>query len=345
MSTNGDKAGMGATPRAGVPEGPWTVSRLLAATQAFFAGRGIASARLDAELLLCQVLKRDRVYLYTHYDQPVTEAERDALRALVRRRGAHAPVAYLRCEQEFYGVALEVTPDTLIPRPETEHLVEVALHWLRSARLTAPVLADVGCGSGAVAIAVALEVPEAVVWATDVSEAALAVAARNVARHRLADRVRLVHADVLEPLSGAGALPSAFDVVLSNPPYVATGERLPRTVADYEPHGALFAGNDGLDVVRRLVPQARALLREPGLLAVEHGATQAPALRRLLEAEGFTGCDVVRDLAGHERIGLGFCGPDLREGRGGFVHADAPRVGGATDAPHVQLEAPEDARD
>ena len=330
----------------------WTVARLLQATQGFFASRGIESARLDAELLLCQVLGRDRIYLYTHYDQPVTPAERDALRALVRRRGAHAPVAYLRGEQEFYGVTLEVTPDVLIPRPETEHLVEVALRWLRATQLAKPVVADVGCGSGAVAIALALEVPEATVWATDVSEAALAVAARNVARHRLADRVRLVHADVLHARSNAADLPQSFDVVLSNPPYVAAGERLPRTVADYEPHGALFAGQDGLDVVRRLIPEARARLREPGLLAIEHGAEQAAVSRALLLAQDFAGASVLRDLAGHDRVSLAWRGPDQHLTRPGFAPTD-PRPASAdpTDAnpssptSEAQLDPQEHARD
>lgn len=317
----------------------WTIARLLTAARMFLAGRGIDSARLDAELLLCQVLQRDRVYLYTHYDQPVTATERDALRGLVRRRGGHAPVAYLRGEQEFYGVALEVTPDTLIPRPETEHLVEAALHWLGGAKLTAPTVADVGCGSGAVAIALALEVPQATVWATDVSEAALAVAARNVARHRLADRVRLVHADLFAAQGGAAALPDAFDVVLSNPPYVAEGCRLPRTVADYEPHGALFAGADGLDILRRLLPQARARLPEPGLLAVEHGNEQAAAVRAILSAHDFAGTGVVRDLAGHARISVAWRGPDHHVGRAGL----ALPAGAA--APDVQVEAPEHARD
>ena len=324
---------------ATAPDEVWTVARLLTASRTFLAGRGIDSARLDAELLLCQVLKRDRVYLYTHYDQPVTATERDALRELVRRRGGHEPVAYLRSEQEFYGVALEVTPDTLIPRPETEHLVEAALHWLAGAKLTAPVVVDVGCGSGAVAIALALEVPEATVWATDISEAALAVAARNVARHRLADRVRLVHADLFVARGGATALPEAFDVVLSNPPYVAQGCRLPRTVADYEPSGALFAGTDGLDVLRRLLPEARARLREPGLLAVEHGNEQADDLRAMLSAHDFAGTGVVRDLAGHARISVAWRGQDYRVGRRGLA------LSAGAAAPDVQVEAPEDARD
>ncbi len=250
----------------------------------------------DAAVLLCQVLGRDRAWLLGHPEVSVTAAEQIQYEALLARRELAEPVQYILGEQEFYGLRFAVTPAVLIPRPETEHLVEAVAGWAPKDR---PVrIVDVGTGSGAIAVALARLLPLARVDAVDVSEAALNVARGNARAHGVLERVRFVLSDLLAGLRG-----ERYDVVVANPPYVPRGERLERQVAEWEPHLALFAGEEGMEVYRRLVPQACAALREGGLLALEMGAGQAPLLRTLV-AEG--GCwsapSFVRDLQGIERV-------------------------------------------
>ena len=273
----------------------WTTLAVLSWTSGRFAERGIASARLDAEVLLAHVLKSNRVALYTGFDKPLEEAELAAYRELIKRRLAGEPVAYLVGEQEFWSLPLTVDPRVLIPRRDTETLVEVGK------RAGGVRVADVATGSGAVALALASELPEAAIVATDASADALAVARLNVERHNLAARVELRQGDLAAPLDA-----DAHDLIVSNPPYVPSGAiaGLAPEVRR-EPRLALDGGPDGLDVLRRLVPGARARLAAGGTLAVEHGHEQGAAVRELFAAAGFSAIETTRDLAGNDRVTSG----------------------------------------
>lgn len=277
----------------------WTIQRILDWTQQFFRERELDSPRLDAEVLLAAALGTTRVYLYTHYDKPLSEAERTTYREWVKRRAAREPVAQILGKKEFFSRELEVNRDVMSPRPETEHLVDAVLDWARAHELSAPRILDVGTGSGAIAITLAAEVPEATVVATDVSEAALAVAARNVERYGLGDRVALVCGDLYAGVEGP------FDVIASNPPYIdrATTEQLAPEVRDWEPEVALFADDRGLAVIHRLCAGAPALLESPGLLAFELGFDQGAAVRDLLSASDvWSTVELRQDLQGLDRI-------------------------------------------
>jgi release factor glutamine methyltransferase len=241
----------------------------------------VGAAR-DAALLLRHVLGISHAAQLADSERELSPAQQAAFDALVQRRLANEPIQYITGEQEFYGLTLGVTPAVLIPRPETEILVEAVLMEVKRAGLqSAPRILDVGTGSGAIAIALAHHLPHAHVTAVDLSAAALEVAASNAARHGLADRIRFVASDLLDALP-PGELP--FDFIVSNPPYVPTADRgsLHPQVRDHEPAAALFAGTDGLDVYRRLIPQARAALRPNGILALEIGQGQREAVAALL---------------------------------------------------------------
>ena len=249
---------------------------------------GCDTPRLDAELLLAEVLDVDRARLVIDRDRPLDAAAAARFSALVARREAREPVAYILGRRDFRRLTLHVDPRVLIPRPETELLVEVGLGLRRAA-----VVADVGTGGGAVALALKDERPDLVVHGSDVSADALAVARDNAARLEL--DVSFVAADLFD---GAPA-----DAVLANLPYVAEGATLPPEITRYEPPGALFAGADGLDLVRRLVAQvAGGPVR---MLALEIAPEQAWPVARLLEEAGFGTVDILRDLAGHERVVVG----------------------------------------
>jgi release factor glutamine methyltransferase len=264
------------------------------------------SARLDAELLLARVLGVTREELFREPDREVTPAEAAAYEGLLRRRLAREPVAYILGHRAFRTIDLQVTPAVLIPRPETETLVEVALEELRALPLAGPdpedepLAIDVGTGSGCIALALAAEDPFVRVVATDVEPDALAVARGNAARLGLARRVEFVLSDLF---ADVGERP--FDLVVSNPPYIAADEyvALEPNVRDYEPRRALYGGVDGLDVYRRLVPGAALLLRPGGMLAVEVGAGQADTVAGIMTASGaFVDPKVRDDLAGIPRV-------------------------------------------
>jgi release factor glutamine methyltransferase len=276
----------------------WTVARLLAWTTQDFKALGLHSPRLDAELLLSHALGCDRVRLYMDMPRPLEQSELDAVRALVIRRRKREPVAYIVGRKEFYRHELEVTPDVLVPRPETELLVDRARELLPAEASGA---LDLCTGSGAVAIALALERPELRVDATDVSEAALAVAARNVERHALQARVALHHGDLFEPLP-AGA---RYPVITANPPYVAEADwpGLAPELRLHEPAVALLAGAEGLDVLRRICEDAPDFLEPGGALLLEVGQGQARAVGELLAQQGsFEPAVSHKDLAGIARI-------------------------------------------
>jgi release factor glutamine methyltransferase len=280
-----------------VPE-VWTTLRVLDWTTRRFEEAGSPSARLDAQVLLAHVLGCDRVALYTGFDKPLAELELAGYRDLIRRRLAGEPIAYLVGHQEFWSLSLRVDPAVLIPRRDTETLVEVGLDHMRG-RGGAGVIADVATGSGAVAIALAHELPAARVVATDVSAGAIALAADNAARAGVADRIELRAGDLLAPLAG-----ERFDLLVANLPYVRSGDiaALPADVR-HEPRAALDGGPDGLALLRRLVDGAAAHVAPGGLLALEHGFDQAAAVAGLIDAAGGFEPPATRaDLAGHPRV-------------------------------------------
>jgi len=275
----------------------WTVLELLRWTTERFASLGIETARLDAELLLAHALGTDRLRLYLDFDKPVSEPERAAYRELVRRRAAErVPVAQLVGRREFWSLSLRVTPDVLVPRPETETLVAAALELLPPGR-AARVL-DVGTGSGAVALAIAQERPEARLTATDISPAALEIARENADQLGMAGRIRLVEGDGFAAVEG-----EVFDLIVSNPPYVAESQRgaLPPELA-HEPEQALFAGPDGLGVLRRLAGGAHRALAPGGGLALELSPEQAEVVAGWCREAGLLDVRTLRDLAGQARV-------------------------------------------
>ncbi len=277
-----------------------TIASILSVTRRFFEGKGIDTARLDAELLLADVLGVGRVYLYTHNDRPLTTQECDVFREKVRRRGKYEPVAYILGHKEFYGRVFNVNPHVLIPRPETEHIVETVLQWLQVRGLGAVRVWDIGVGSGVLAVTLALECPEAEVVASDISVHALQVAQANAKHLQAEKRITWLEGSLLEPWDGV-----LCDVVVSNPPYVETGAVLDKDVHNYEPHTALFAGADGLDSVRVLCAQVRKVLKNPGLFVCEVGDKQASCVMDMLREAGFVSVWCVKDLAGIDRVVVG----------------------------------------
>jgi len=255
----------------------------------------LPSARRDAELLLMRAANIDRAFLLTHPDASLTPEQLATYNQWIERRAQHEPIQYITGEQEFYGLPLRVTPDVLIPRPETEHLVEAALE--RLPRNTPVTIADVGTGSGAIAIALAQSLPQASITALDTSPAALAVARHNAERHHLAGRIRFLESDLL-----AAVASETFDAIVSNPPYVSELEVLVPEVLNYEPYAALFAGCSGLDIYQRLIPQARHCLKPQGWLLMEIGHNQRDALAALLT--GWNDIDFVSDLQGIPRVAI-----------------------------------------
>lgn len=261
---------------------------------------GGVDARHEAELLLLHVLDRPRSWLFAHATDPLAANDQAAFEALLARRVAGEPVAYLTGRRGFWTLDLEVDPATLIPRPETELLVELALERLPPDQ--ALQLADLGTGSGAIALALASERPRAQVLATDASPGALAVAARNAARIEL-DNVRFAEGghDWYAPLQGV-----RFDLIASNPPYIASNDpHLEQGDLRFEPSTALASGMDGLDDIRRIVEGGQAHLRPGGWLLIEHGWDQGAAIRALFEATGFAEVQTVQDLEQRDRITLG----------------------------------------
>lgn len=274
-----------------------TLGALLAAAAARLAPIS-ESARLDAELLLAYVLDQPRSHLYAWPDRPATDAQRARFAELVERRAQGEPVAYLTGTREFWSLPVRLTADVLIPRPETELLVELALAHLPDR--PRPVIADLGTGSGVIALALARECPHCRIVATDRSEGALTTARLN------AEQLGLRHIEFrlgnwFEPLAG-----ECFDLILSNPPYIAEGDpHLERGDLRYEPRGALVSGRDGLDDLRVIAQNARRHLHKGGWLIVEHGYDQGAAVRKLLEEQGFSGVETRHDLAGVARATLG----------------------------------------
>lgn len=281
-------------------ERSWTVKEVLQWTTSDLAARGSGSPRLDAEVLLAHALGMDRMGLYLAHDRPLDAEERQRYRKSVERRRAGEPVAYITGVKEFWSLELTVDARVLVPRPDTEVLVEEALRVIGLAREGGRVL-DVGTGSGAIAIALLRECPTVLADATDVSEGALEVAAHNALRHGVRNRLRLLCGELDAPV----AAEPPYDLVAANLPYIPNGEiaSLPPTVRDFEPRGALDGGTDGLGLVRRLVDRAAALLVPGSSMLLEIGMGQAAAVAAHAAAIAeLEPARVVRDYAGIERV-------------------------------------------
>jgi len=259
---------------------------------------GVESNLLDSQLMMARALECSRLSVITHPEIELTDEQLNAFRSMLERRIQRYPLAYLIGRREFYGLDLIVREGVLVPRPETEVLVEECIKRLgRGPR----VVADIGLGSGAIAVALAVNMPEAKIYGTEVSAEALEVARENVARHHVADRVCILPGNLLEPLMDLGA---RFDAVVSNPPYIPTGDilSLEPEVRVYEPLKALDGGADGLDIYRVLIPGAVDCLGDEGFVAVEIGIGQADSVIQIARGSGYAHVEVIRDLAGIERV-------------------------------------------
>lgn len=272
-----------------------TYAHLVEQAMEDLAEAGVETARLDAEVLLAHAMRCERTALLARLREEADPLLQGRFDALLSRRLSREPVAYIRNVQEFWSLRFAVSPVALIPRPETELVVEVALR--RARLLPAPRLCDVGTGSGCIAVAIAHELPRARLLAVDISHAALALAERNARHHDVHERVELRESD----LFSAVAPGEKFDLVVSNPPYVADTDPISLEVL-CEPHQALSGGADGLDVIRRLVAEAPAHLVDGGWLVFEFGHEQAPAVREIVAAAGCTDMEVHDDLAGVPRV-------------------------------------------
>ncbi|ABB30624.1 protein-(glutamine-N5) methyltransferase, release factor-specific [Geobacter metallireducens RCH3] len=271
----------------------WTIRRVLDWTKGYLAEKGVENARLETEWLLSAALGLDRVGLYVNFDKPLNAEELSAVRGLVARRAKREPLQYVLGTQEFCGLDFAVTPAVLIPRHDTEVLVEEAL---RRAPHAATVL-DIGVGSGCIAVALAKNLPDAQVWGVEQSAGAITLARQNVERHGV--RVILCAGSLFEPFAD-----QRFDLIVSNPPYIPTADldTLQPEVREYEPRAALDGGADGLDFYRIIVPAALEHLNAGGWLMVELGIGQAEAVLGMFKQAGFTGCFTAKDLNGIDRV-------------------------------------------
>lgn len=279
----------------------WTVRRILDWTITYLKEHGSESPRLDAEVLLAHARKCQRIQLYTRYEEPLSQHERQVMRDLVRRRAAAEPVAYLVGHREFFSLDFIVRPGVFIPRPDTEILVMAALDRLQGR--PSPSLLDLCTGSGCVPIAIGKNHPVVQLTAVEENDIPFRTAAENVAKHALDERFMLLQGDLFKPVPPG----AKFDVITSNPPYVTTAEmaRLPDDIRKHEPSTALEAGADGLDAIRRIIEDSPAQLKPNGWLLFELSPEQAPASCDLLKARGFQSVGSENDLSGQPRIVVG----------------------------------------
>ncbi len=289
---------------AGPQTDPWTVLRLLQWTTDFFKRKKFDSPRLDAEVLLATALGCRRIELYTAFDKQPDDANREAFRELVRRRGEGTPVAYLVGHKEFYSLDFFVNESVLIPRPETEHLVIEVLDLLKKQTPANPTprILDIGTGSGAIAVSLAKHLPQAQVVAVDISPDALSVAKRNVEKHQLQQNIELLQSDLFNGLTGRS---EKFDIIASNPPYISEAEfkTLSPEVSKFEPRGALVGGVQGTEIIERILDEAPKYLVPGGSVVIELSPMIADQVQQLVAARPAYGTPrFIKDLAQHRRI-------------------------------------------
>jgi release factor glutamine methyltransferase len=257
-------------------------------------------ARRDAETLLLHLLRQNRAWLLTNLDAQASPESQSAFDKLIARRRSGEPIQYITGTAEFFGLPFAVSPHVLVPRPETEHLVEEVA--LLASAFKRPTIADIGTGSGAIAIALAHSLPDARIFATDLSPDALSIARTNAAQNHVSDRISFFEGDLLAPLAG-----NTFSIIASNPPYIPLSDfqSLSVEVREFEPHAALFAGEDGLAIYRRLIPAAYELLLPGGWLVMEIGFGQEAAIRESLVSNGYIDVHSVPDYQGIPRVAAG----------------------------------------
>lgn len=273
----------------------WRIKDLLEWTTRYFSDQGMQESRLEAEILLAYVLEKNRVYLYANYEEPVNKVERDTFRGYIKRRSGGEPLAYITGQREFMSLSFRVNSDVLIPRPDTEVLVETALALVRAEGIKR--ICDVGTGSGAIAVSLAVYLNEVEVYALDLSPAALKIARENAKIHEV--MVQFRDGDLLEPLVNE----EKMDMIVANLPYITFDqlEELETGVKDYEPRIALVASGDGLDLYRRLLPQAYQLLRPGGYILLEIDPRQAEAAKVMM-MQSFSELEIIPDWAGRDRL-------------------------------------------
>jgi release factor glutamine methyltransferase len=284
---------------------PWTIRRLLEWTTPFFERKSVDSPRLSAELLLAHILNYPRIKLYTDYDRLLNEKELAIFRSLVQRAAEHEPIAYLTGKAHFFSLEFKVTPDVLIPRPDTETLVEHVVQLCKHASgFESPRILDLCTGSGIIAAALAKNIPNAQVLATDISEKALAVAAENLKSLNLSDKVALAQGDLFLALKSQTDV-SPYHLIVSNPPYIpgAQIDSLDRNVKDFEPRLALDGGIDGLMIIRRILKAAPDHLLPHGKLFIEIAFDQGDlAIEAIQGVNKFTDIRLIRDDSGNNRL-------------------------------------------
>jgi release factor glutamine methyltransferase len=281
----------------------WTIKKLLDWMIHHFTKKGIDSPRLTAELILSFVLGIERIELYMHFEKPVKKPQLDKLHSLVNRCTQNEPVQYLTGRCEFYSLSLEVSPACLIPRPETEMLVERAIEFLRS-RAGVQYVCDLCTGCGCIAVVIAKNFSNTKIIATDICDKALRIAAQNVAKYQLEERIELLQGDLFEPVISQLDV-REFDLIVCNPPYVSRSEyeKLDAKVKNYEPKLALDGGPDGLDIYRRIAADVGSHLKKDGALLLEIGFLQGPAVKKLLEEAGtFKQIKIEKDFNNNDRI-------------------------------------------
>jgi release factor glutamine methyltransferase len=280
----------------------WTIGSIIKWTEQYFRDKGVDSPRLDAEVLLSHVLKKERIYLYIHFDEPLEAGELAAFRAMVKKRVQRIPVAYIVGAREFMGLTFAVSPAVLIPRPDTEILVEAVIERLKDKAQIKFV--DIGTGSGAIVLSLLHYLPLACAAAVDISQDALTVAAENAETLLVNDRVDFYLGDVYAPLTT-----EKFDAIISNPPYIPNADiaKLEPEVRNFEPYGALAGGMDGLDFYRQLIAGGSARLKDGGFMVFEVGINQARAVVALTAAIPELGkTEILKDYAGIERVVIAY---------------------------------------
>ena len=280
----------------------WHVLELLEWTAGYFEKHHIPNPRLDAEVLLGHLLQKSRLQLYLHFDMPVFQDDLTVFRELIKKRIARTPISYLTNHKEFMSLDFYVDERVLIPRPESEFIVETIL---KTKEDTTQRLLEIGTGSGVIAISLAVNTPEWEIIATDISKDALAVAKKNMEAHDCTERITLLHGDLFEPIKLLAS--SRFNWIVSNPPYIMTDERenLSPDIQNYEPHIALFAGEDGLSIIRRIIAEAPNYLHPEGRLIFEIGDKQAESVKELLEEQpAYKNYRFIKDYAGKDRVVL-----------------------------------------
>lgn len=280
---------------------PWTVARLLAWTREYLERSKVESPRLCAEILLAHAMGCQRIALFTRHESVPESAVLDRFREHVKQAATGKPIAYLTGTKEFFALSFDVSPAVLIPRPETEVLVERTIGIAKQAPAETPVrILDIGTGSGCIAIALAKNLPTAQIVAIDISSDALDVARKNATKHGVAERITLHCGDLFAPLAAS----DAFDIIVSNPPYIALREQsdIPPNVRDFEPHTALFSGEDGFDALRRIVVGARSHLNNGGHLLTEIAYNQSHVARKLFADAGWSEIVCYKDGISHDRV-------------------------------------------